>query len=143
MLEWTEKFATGHALIDSQHQLLIEYINQLEDIPRTTNPSRDELEFIFKFVDFVEDYTKAHFSHEEGCMARYRCPAHAENQAAHASFLDFFQGFKIHFETEGCRPELLDQLHHQCATWIQEHILQVDLKLKLCNNKTAKADESE
>jgi len=32
MLQWSEQFETGHSLIDTQHKMLITYINRLEGI---------------------------------------------------------------------------------------------------------------
>jgi len=132
MLQWTEKFETGYPEIDSQHKRLVEYINELESLAYTTNPDRQEAEFIVNLVDFVEAYTATHFKHEEDCMARHRCPAYSENQAAHESFLRFFRGFKQRFEAEGSRPEVLKELHDVCSGWIQTHILKVDVQLKQC-----------
>jgi hemerythrin len=132
MLQWTEEFETGEPIIDSQHKLLVGYINQLEGMSHVTNPDRHEAEFLLNLVDFVENYTLVHFQHEEGCMARHHCPAHAENQAAHAEFLQFFRQFKLRFESEGCRAELLQQLHDYCCAWVRSHILRIDLQLKPC-----------
>jgi hemerythrin len=132
MLQWTEEFETGEPSIDSQHKLLVGYINQLEGMSRLTNPDRQEAEFLLNLVDFVEGYTLVHFRHEEGCMVRHRCPAHAENQAAHADFLLFFRQFKLRFESEGCRADLMQQLHDKCAAWVRLHILRIDRQLKPC-----------
>lgn len=132
MLLWTEKFAIGDPQIDAQHKQLIEYINQLESLSHTTNPQRAEAEFILNLVDFIQAYTVTHFQHEEGCMARHRCPAYRENQDAHQHFLNFFITFKHRFEAEGTRLEVLKELHDTCCAWIDQHILQIDLQLKPC-----------
>jgi hemerythrin len=132
MLQWTEQFETGDPDIDSQHKMLIDYINRLEEMSRTTNPDRTEAEFLLNLVDFVENYTKVHFSHEENCMARHRCPAYEKNKSAHQEFLQFFQRFKYRFENEGCRPDILKELHDTCSAWIQGHILRIDTQLKPC-----------
>lgn len=130
MLQWTEQFETGNSEIDWQHKTLINYINRLEEISHNTNPDRREAEFMLNLVDFVETYTDVHFKHEEGCMARYRCPACQENKAAHEQFLQFFQQFKHRFKTKGCRAEVLRELHDTCSAWIKNHILRVDQQLK-------------
>ena len=83
----------------------------------------------------MENYTVVHFGHEETCMARFQCPAHVENLAAHSHFLEFFQNFKHRFITEGCRPEVLKDLHATCNSWIKGHILNIDTKLKQCQPK--------
>jgi len=132
MLQWTEKFETGDAVIDAQHKTLISYINRLEGIARTTNFDRQEAEFLLNLVDFVEIYTAAHFKHEEDCMARHRCPVYDQNKNAHAKFLEFFRAFKRRFQAEGCRAEVLQELHETCCEWIQHHILMIDLQLKPC-----------
>ena len=138
MLPWSEIFETGHPRIDSEHKTLIGYINQLEGMSCNTNPSREQIEFIFKLVDFVETYTAVHFKHEESCMVCRKCGAYQENKAAHEHFLQFFGQFKQRFKTEGCRPAVLEELHTTCSFWIQSHILRVDMKLKPYVNQKAK-----
>ena len=80
----------------------------------------------------METYIDVHFKQEEECMESYRCPSHRENKAAHHEFLLFFRKFKRHFETEGVRPEVLLELHESCCTWVQQHIMQIDVQLKPC-----------
>jgi len=139
MLPWTDKFETGDAIIDSQHKTLIGYINRLEGLSHTTNFERKEAEFIVNLVDFMEIYTVAHFNHEEGCMARHRCPAYQVNKNAHTQFLEFFAHFKRRFAAEGCRPDVLQELHDSCHDWIQKHILHIDIQLKPCLARTSTA----
>jgi hemerythrin len=138
MLRWSEKFETGHALIDSQHQMLVSYINQLEGLTRTTtNPSRQEVEFCLQLIGFMDTYISVHFAHEEHCMESFKCPARHENKKAHHDFLQFFWEFKLRFDSEGCRPEIVRELHATCSSWIQQHILQIDRQLKPCLSRPA------
>ena len=132
MLQWSTEFETGHPLIDTQHQMLVSYINRLEGLSRNTNPSRRDVEFILQFMEFMEHYIAGHFQQEEQCMEQYRCPAFQQNKDAHGKFLDFFRQFKQRFDTEGCRPEVLGALLEASNTWIQQHILRIDLQLKPC-----------
>jgi len=132
VLRWNEQFETGHALIDTQHKMLIGYINRLEGMARITNPTREEVEFFFQLVEFIETYVNVHFSQEESCMERHQCPAYQENKTAHAHFVEFFRGFKQHFQAHGFRPDVVADLYNSCSTWIQQHILHVDVQLKPC-----------
>jgi hemerythrin len=132
MLQWTEKFETGHPQIDFQHKMLMNYINKLDGISHTTNPTRQEVEFIINLVDFVEKYTTEHFKHEESCMKRHHCVAYTENKFAHQAFSRYFVEFKRRLANEGCRPEVLRDLHETCTAWIRSHILTIDVKLKDC-----------
>jgi hemerythrin len=97
-----------------------------------TNPTKDECDFLIHLVQFLEDYTKEHFQFEEGCMERHRCPVHAQNKAAHAEFIAFFEQFRESYHHQGFRPEIVRTLHQTISAWIQGHILQVDMHLKPC-----------
>ena len=132
MLPWNERFATGLPAIDSQHRMLINNINHLEGMLTSTNPNREECEFLVHLVQFLENYAETHFRVEEQCMERYRCPAHQKNREAHEQFRHFFHQFKQRCQTEGFRVDLLKSLHTAISQWIQNHILEVDIQLRHC-----------
>lgn len=129
MLTWSEQFATGNALVDTQHRMLIDKINRLETLLAGPPPSKavcDEL------LNFLGSYVTTHFRFEEGCMEKARCPMHEKNKQAHAAFLDVFAKFKGRYVVEGPKPELLRNLQTVAADWIRNHILSVDIQLKAC-----------
>ncbi|HUC86134.1 MAG TPA: hemerythrin domain-containing protein [Candidatus Acidoferrales bacterium] len=130
MLKWTEKFETGNALLDAQHRMLITYINRLEPFTRVTNPTPQEIDLFLRVVEFLENYALTHFKDEENCMLRFKCPAYRDNKQAHTEFLDFYRQFSRRLSFEGCRPELVKELHQACVAWIQRHILRIDVQLK-------------
>jgi len=132
MVFWTDKFLTGSDRIDQQHRVLINNINHLEGMLTDTNPTPEECEFLIHLIDFLESYAQTHFQFEEQCMESYRCPAHAKNKEAHAQFLALFHGFKERCRQEGFRQEILKSLHRALHTWIEEHILAVDIQLRPC-----------
>lgn len=132
MLQWSEQFATGSPLVDTQHRMLIDKINHLEQLLNGPPPSKatcDEL------LNFLGSYVTTHFKFEEGCMERAKCPAHEKNKQAHAAFLGVFGKFKERYLAEGPKPELLKSLQTAAADWIKGHILSVDIQLKACANK--------
>ena len=129
MLTWNEQFATGSALVDTQHRMLIEKINLLEQLLNGPPPSKatcDEL------LNFLGSYVGTHFKFEEQCMERAHCPVHEQNKQAHAAFLGVFGTFKQRYLAEGPKPELLRSLQTAASDWIKNHILSVDIKLKAC-----------
>jgi hemerythrin len=136
MLAWSDKFVTGHPLIDHQHRMLISFINRLERLSYTTEFNTRETVLVREFISFVETYLATHFRDEEKCMQRLKCPAHLENQKAHAEFVDFFGKFKSRFVCEGCRPELVRELFNFCVFWIQRHILRIDIQLRSCHEES-------
>jgi hemerythrin len=129
MLAWSEQFATGSTLVDTQHRMLIEKINKLEQLLSGPPPSKatcDEL------LNFLASYVATHFKFEEQCMARYHCPVHEKNKEAHAAFLGIFAKYQQRYQTEGPKPELLRSLQAAASDWIKNHILSVDIQLKAC-----------
>ena len=132
MILWTEKFATGSAKLDKQHQLLIDNINLLGELLHTTNPTPLELDFTFNLVDYLEAYANVHFNAEERCMESFRCPVYAQNEREHARFRGFVRDYKRRCEAEGFQVELLHHLHKAMRTWIEEHILKIDTQLRAC-----------
>ena len=132
MVRWTEQYSTGSALLDQQHQILIERINELEAMLLITHPTRADYQAMIEVVDFLEFYASAHFRAEEQCMEAYRCPAHAKNKQAHADFLSFFHEFKVFNRAKGFPREIVEKLHSVTSAWIEGHILQVDTQLRPC-----------
>ena len=143
MLQWSEQFETGHLLMDTQHRMLIAYVNRLEELAQNTRPGQTEVEMFLRFVEFLESYILTHFREEEGCMFRHKCPAHAENELAHRAFLWFFQKFKLRLKAEGYHPALARELHKSCSLWIRRHILRIDVQLKPCLERPPAADTLE
>jgi hemerythrin len=141
MLLWSEEFETGHSLIDTHHRMLIAYINRLEELARNSDPGRVDVELFLRFIEFLETYILAHFSAEENCMRRFKCPVGVENAQAHQAFLVYFQKFKLRLEIEGYRSEVVKELHESCKSWIQQHILRIDVQLKPCLNQISEPEE--
>jgi len=129
MLTWSEEFATGSPLVDTQHRMLIDKINLLEKLLSGPPPSKAACDDL---LNFLGSYAGTHFKFEEQCMERYRCPVHDQNKKAHTAFLDTFAKFKERYSKEGPKPELLRSLQVTASDWIKSHILSVDIKLKSC-----------
>ncbi|HZR20238.1 MAG TPA: hemerythrin family protein [Verrucomicrobiae bacterium] len=129
MLTWNKKFETGSVLIDSQHRMLIDKINELEQVVSGASVSKAKCDDL---LNFLGSYAASHFKFEEGCMQRYRCPAHEQNAQAHAAFMGVFGKFKEQYEVQGPKVELLKNLQVTATEWISSHILSVDVRLNSC-----------
>jgi len=129
MLAWSKDFETGSPLIDTQHRMLIEKINEFGQLLNGPPPSKVAVDQLLAFLD---SYVKFHFTFEERCMEHHQCPVREQNKNAHAAFLAFFQSFSEHYLAEGPNPELLQDLQKMASDWIKSHILTVDTQLKAC-----------
>lgn len=132
MILWTKEFETGSGELDRQHRLLIDHINLLEEQLHSTNPTREEVEFAIHLVEYLEAYATVHFQREDESMDRYRCSAHKANQREHERFRGFIHDYKGQCEREGFNVGLLRNLHEAMRSWIQTHILKIDVQLRPC-----------
>ena len=129
MLAWSTDFETGSPLVDTQHQMLIEKINALEQLLAGPPPSKTDVD---QLLEFLDSYVKFHFTFEERCMDHHRCPAREQNKKAHGEFLAFFRDFSERYRAEGPKRELLYGLQARASDWIRDHILTVDTQLNAC-----------
>jgi hemerythrin len=132
MIEWSSQFETGVPLVDTQHKVLIDHINKLETYMHAEQLHAGDID---RLLGFLENYVTTHFKFEEQCMDRYRCPAHEDNKRAHAQFLDAFGKLKAEFKSQGASKAFITKLHGTASSWIQQHIMRVDVKLKTATGK--------
>ncbi len=125
---WDQSMATGEATIDEQHRVLISWLNDLL-AAMGQGKGRSEIE---RVLQSLGEYTVMHFGHEEACFQRLRCPAAAENAAAHREFIRIFSGFKAEFETSGPTSDLVLRVKQELAHWVATHIRRTDVKIQPC-----------
>lgn len=129
MIPWTDRWKTGEELVDSQHEILIEKLNELGTLLEGPPPSKRRCDDL---LDFLEAHVVAHFVYEEDCMHRARCPAHERNKKAHKAFIDIFTHYKVRYDAEGPTAEVLGGLYRAACDWTGSHILTVDVQLRRC-----------
>lgn len=127
MLQWNPLYETGVQLVDTQHKVLFENINKLEELTHEAQIKKAEVD---RVLQFLETYAINHFNFEEQCMHRYHCPTHEENKRAHALFLQNFTKLKDEYQLQGPTHYFLKHLYSVASNWIQNHIMRVDVKLK-------------
>ncbi len=124
-LLWTEAMATGIAMVDEQHQRLLEIFNRLalaqaEDAARET---------VLASLDELLDYTHYHFREEELliCHSRLDSRHRAMHLQAHESFCEFLRQARA-FTAEQA-PEISVELLAFLAQWLLHHIMEVDRQM--------------
>jgi hemerythrin len=120
--------STGAESVDTQHRQLFEIINRLL-AGMQTGKAKDEIGGI---LNDLAGYATTHFSHEERCMAQYRCPVARRNIDAHAAFVRTFSAMKADFDRDGPSATMAIRMQRELSDWIGSHIVGVDVKLKSC-----------
>ncbi len=127
-IAWEDAMASGDDAIDAQHKELIRQLNALVGA-MARGAGRDELT---PLLDFLAEYVQVHFSHEEGCMARHRCPAAAQNEQAHRAFVATFLELRAKINRDGPQPAHAIEIRRVLSSWLVTHITRVDTQLKPC-----------
>jgi hemerythrin len=115
LLEWNDSLKVNVAVIDRQHQRLVQMINDLNDAMRK-GKGKDALG---KILNEMVRYAMTHFD-------RYQYPETAPHKAEHASFVSKVKQFKADYDKNkvGLTIELMNFL----SDWLVNHIKGTDKK---------------
>jgi len=124
LIQWTDKFATGNALVDQQHQALFTAINQFQDA-LDAGAGATQVDSILEFLD---RYVSEHFTTEEFLMLRSDFSAITLHKVEHERLM-----LRVTFIRDLRRqdPALApaEGLARFLGDWLQNHILQWDMAL--------------
>jgi hemerythrin len=127
-IQWDTTMSTGIDTVDAQHKQLISWLNDLLSA-MSLGRGRAEIQGL---LDQLGSYAVTHFGHEEGCMAKYKCPAAEQNIAAHKEFVATFKAFKEEFERDGATAHLVVRVESELLRWLTSHIKRTDTQLLPC-----------
>ena len=123
--EWSDSLSVGVPLIDSDHQTLIGFINELHD----SLEAGDEVAVLGGILGRLVSYIGFHFSREEKVIEACGYPHPKAHKEGHEAFTLYIHEFQERYEREAevaMARELLDYL----KTWLDEHILVQDKAYK-------------
>ncbi|MDB9314857.1 hemerythrin family protein [Spirulina sp. CS-785/01] len=125
---WDDSLKTGIPLIDQQHKQLIDQMSLLVQALKS-NQAQGE---IINILDFLDQYVEQHFSYEEGCMLKYRCPAAANNKTAHQKFIKTLKEVRQEYFKTGVSLSLVLKVNKELLEWFIHHIKRIDMQLQPC-----------
>lgn len=131
MFKWSKDLETGVPFIDAQHKMLLKTINILEEIVEDDGVDTVKMESVISFLIW---YSNHHFSTEEECFFKARCPFHELNKRQHQSFIRMVEEAKERFfrlkESGGDLKGFALELKRELSEWLVGHILKVDMRVK-------------
>ena len=95
-VEWKDEYSVGLESIDKQHKKLLNLINQLQT---AVDFSTGE-EFEREALDALVDYTKTHFSYEEGLMKDKGYPDYEPHKAQHEKMIKHVEDVLSEYEKD-------------------------------------------
>ena len=123
-IEWNDSLSVGIDIIDEQHKMLIQRLN---DLSKAVEMKQGETE-IMKTLEFMIDYTDFHFSSEEKHMTEQMYPGLDYQLKQHKEFKDTLAHIVEDFEEEGPTRALVTSINTFLVNWLINHIEKVDLK---------------
>ena len=117
--EFDDSLVTGNEMIDSQHKVLIEKIN---DLVASCEQKRDKLSAV-RMLNYLADYTEFHFQAEEKLQEEIGYPGLAEHKKKHEELRQTVEDLHQMLEEEGGPSDaFVDQLNKKVIEWLYYHI---------------------
>lgn len=125
---WNKNFETGIKEVDVQHQKLVEIINELAF--HLVNDSDNVI--LEQYFDRLSDYTKYHFSTEEGIWGQYFHDDAwvSEHEHTHEAFIQSLDNLKIQSRKHSLHDVIQDVVSF-LTKWLAFHILDTDKRMAL------------
>ena len=124
-IAWDSSLSIGVDVIDEQHKMLI---NRLNDLSAALREGRGEGE-IGRTLDFLAEYTDFHFSAEEELMKEQEYPGLPLQKHEHKAFREILSNLVDDFQQEGATWALARAIDAFLFNWLVKHIKGVDLQL--------------
>jgi hemerythrin len=124
-IEWTESLSVGVRLIDDQHKMWIQHLNDVQ----AAIEARKGPEQIVSALDFLLDYTHYHFETEEEQMAGSGYAGFEEHKARHDELKATLDDLVRDFQEEGATDGIAEAVNVLLGSWLVKHIAEVDVRL--------------
>ena len=121
-IEWTPGLATGIELVDTQHKMLLDKLNDISEAIE----KQQGTDVIIKTLDFMMDYTDFHFTDEEKHMKEHKYPRLDYHKKMHQEFVDTLNKMITEFKEDGATERLAESVNIYLFNWLVTHIKGVD-----------------
>ncbi|HOA55712.1 MAG TPA: bacteriohemerythrin [Clostridiales bacterium] len=124
-IAWTPDLSVGVKNIDEQHKIWFEKANELFEAGKQQRAK----EYINTMIDFLDEYTKKHFSDEESYMEEIGYPELDAQKKAHASFINDLAKLKKDYNDGGGNLLVILNANKMVINWLTNHIRHMDKKI--------------
>jgi hemerythrin len=120
LMTWNSKLSVGVEKLDEQHHVLFEILNDLHTAMMKGSASSMTASLLKNLLE----YTRTHFTVEEGLMARTSYPGIEAHRVEHRALIKQVEGYADRFE----RGEITLNLHllNFLRDWLTNHIQRAD-----------------
>jgi hemerythrin len=125
LMTWSDSWSVQVKSLDEQHKMLVSLINKLHDAMAAGKGH----EVVGRVLDDLLDYTRKHFSHEEGMMRRHEYPDLANHARIHAEMVA--KVVDLRTKVSGGTKLTLEVMNF-LKDWLTKHIQGTDQKYSTC-----------
>lgn len=122
---WRADFEIGILEIDGQHR---EIFARFDRLLRAINEGHGREEVV-KTLNFLDEYTRYHFSAEETLQQRYGYPHYEMHRSEHQHFIETLDAIFKRYVAVGAEEEVVKQTCQALLEWLIKHICVVDRDL--------------
>ena len=115
-VEWKDEYSVGIDSIDQQHKKLLNLINQLQTAVDYSTGEQFEREALDELVD----YTKTHFTYEEGLMRDNNYPDFEPHKAQHEKMFEKVREVLAEYEQD--QDTAMANAAEYLKDWLINHI---------------------
>jgi len=120
-LVWDESFSVGNGVLDADHRILFDLVQQLDEATET-GQSR---EVVGSIIGVVVEYTEHHFRREEALFTATAYPDAASHIAEHRAIEAKAAAIR-HRWNAGEREAMGEELLALLKKWLTDHVRVVD-----------------
>jgi hemerythrin-like metal-binding protein len=122
LFEWSKEFETGVSSIDTQHKVLVDYVNRLDE-GKKAGQMASAMSVI---LDGLVEYTATHFAYEEKIFDKISYSDSTAHKALHGKLVAQVVEFRDKLKSE--EAEITDDLMNFLKQWLIDHIQKEDMK---------------
>jgi hemerythrin-like metal-binding protein len=136
LFSWTPALATGNALMDAEHHVLVKRVDAVLD---AISQQRSN-EIVIGAVQDLLAYTREHFAREEVQMQRIGYVGIREHIAEHARLISQVEALTFQLEAR----DGIDVMGHYSflTRWVKDHIMLVDTEFAVALNASLRPSGS-
>ena len=121
-MRWSSKFETGQGDVDEDHKELFRRMNELFEAAKAGAAKQQ----LLSLLQFLEVYTRTHFTREEKYTGTHNEPNCKHNQVQHLRFLCNIADIRKLVEAEGATPVNIVAMNRLIGEWFANHVLNTD-----------------
>ena len=122
LITWDSSFSVNVEMIDKQHQMLVQMINDLNNAMLNGN----EKETVEKLINKLITYAAMHFAREEHYFDQFGYPEADIHKKQHKDFEKKVSAFQADLKAD--RQSLSQDIMQFLSNWLVEHIKGSDKK---------------